>query len=816
MLRSPTISVLNGSAGTGMRGRRTTRHYVRMVAGASVVALVSSYAFAQTADPRLTLPEPWPTPFQGVVSPDPEQSRKDFPRLPTAPAGAPNILLLLIDDLGFGASSTFGGPVPTPNLDRLAAAGLRYNQFHTTAMCSPTRAALLTGRNPHNVGTGALTDFADGYPGYSSFMPKSAATVAQVLRGNGYSTAWFGKNHNIPTGQLSAAGPFDQWPTALGFDYFFGFIGADTDQWHPQLFRGVSRAPDGDGNEVLDKRLADDAIDWIHNQKAAAPDKPFFIYYAPGTAHTPHQAPADWIAPFKGKFDLGWDAVRQATLARQKALGIVPRGAELAPRPSFVPAWNTLSADEKRVQARYMEVFAGMLAYQDAQIGRVLDELQRMGQLNNTLVIFVDGDNGADAAGGPAGALTEVGEMANKRSTLAQKLAHIDEFGGPNVQQNYSAGWAVAMNTPFPYYKQIASHLGGTRNGLVISWPSKITHPGLRSQYHHVIDIMPTILEAAQISAPDAVDGVKQKQIDGVSMKYSFEDPTSASHRQVQYYEMLGNRAIYDHGWLASTTPIRQPWRLSSDPTANQNLSETYKWELYDLTKDFSQTQDLAAREPKRLEEMKALFASEAKRNNVYPLDDRTGFDRSGAMRRVYASHRDHYAYWGKNISLTGDVAPPLANRAFAIEARIHASSAQSTGVLAAVGSRFGGWSFYLKDGHPAVVENLVGMPEDEFRLVAPEPAPGDRPTTIRFAFSYDGGGVGKGGAVSIAIDGREVANARLPQSIVVAGGLTETFDIGLDRGVTVTDDYAGNGAFAGSIEKLTVDLGPVGRAGLF
>ena len=791
-----------------------SRHLV-LVASASCIALLASGASAQTADTGQTLPPAWPTPFQGSVSPDLAQSRPDYPRVPKAPVGAPNVLVVLIDDLGFGASSTFGGPVPTPNLDRLAGTGLKYNQFHTTAMCSPTRAALLTGRNSHNVGTGTLTDFSDGYPGYNSFMPRDATTIGRILRDNGYNTAWFGKEHNIPIGQLSAAGPFDQWPTQQGFDYFFGFIGADTDQWHPQLFRGTSRVPDGDGSEVLDKLMADDAINWIHNQKAAAPDKPFFIYYAPGITHAPQQAPADWIARFKGKFNQGWDAVREETLARQKAAGIVPRDTKLAAPPSYVPAWNTLSPDEKRVQARFMEVFAGALAHQDAQIGRMLDELQRMGELQNTLVIFVNGDNGSDSNGGPAGKLTESAETSTKSSTLQEKLRYIDEFGSAKIQQLYSVGWGFAMDTPFPYYKQIASHLGGTRNGLVISWPAKITHPGLRTQYHHVIDIMPTILEAAQISAPEVVDGVKQKPIDGVSMEYSFDDPKAPSHRQTQYFEMLGNRAIYDHGWLAATSPIRKPWEMSRGPQANDNLANTYKWELYNLSKDFSQTQDLAAREPKKLEEMKALFDAEAKKNNVYPLDDRTGFSRSGAMRAAYVPNRKTFVYWGKDISVSQDRAPELTNRSFAIDAQINTPS-NATGVITSLGSRFGGWSFYLKDGRPAVAENLIGLPEDQFRLVAPAAVPSDRPTTIRFAFNYDGGGAGKGGVVSISIDGKEVASDRIPATVVNPGGLGETFDIGLDRGVTVTDDYAGTGAFAGSIDKVTVNVGAAGKADRF
>jgi len=809
------------NAGRGS-GRRPSAHGDRarlrlaMSAGASALTLLATAAVAQpqAAGTSSVLPMPWPTPFQGVAAVDLKDSRQDFPRLPTAPAGAPNILLVLTDDVGFGAASTFGGPIPTPNLDRLAAGGLRFNRFHTTAMCSPTRAALLTGRNSHNVGTGALTDFAEGFPGYTTFLPKSAATVAEILRDNGYVTAWFGKEHNIPPGQASDAGPFNQWPTSIGFDYFYGFVGAETDQWSPQLYRDKVRQPLSESSEVLDKRLADDAIRWIHNVKAAAPDKPFFVYYAPGSTHTPHQAPADWIARFRGRFDQGWDAVRTATFARQKAMGLVPRDAALAPRSPDVPAWNTLSADERRVQARYMEVYAAMLSYQDAQLGRMLDELERMGQRDNTLVIFIEGDNGADAAGSPVGALSEIGELTNGRTSLAAKLAHIDEFGGPKMQLNYSTGWAVAMDTPFPYYKQIASHLGGTRNGMVMSWPAKITRPGLRTQYHHVIDVLPTILEAAHITPPEVVEGVKQKPIDGVSMTYAFDDPKAQDRRQTQYYEMIGNRAIYDHGWLAATTPMKpRPWMMGTAANANENLAAAYKWELYDLRKDFTQTHDLAAREPKRLAQMQALFAEQAAKFNVNPIDDRSGLGRFAAMRQAYAPDRSSYVYWGKDITLSTDAAPALANRSFVIEAQVRAP-AGATGVIAALGSRFGGWSFYLKDGHPAVSQGFAGLPEDQARLVAAAQTPGDQPATVRFAFDYAGGGAGKGGALSISIDGHEVARSQLARSIVSPGGIGETFDIGLDRGVTVSDDYSADGAFPGAIDKVTVKLGPVGQAG--
>jgi arylsulfatase A-like enzyme len=806
-----------------MRSREHQKWRRRLLAGACAALLAPSFAAraagdavtSQNASPptlRYTLPIP-SAPSRAVVKRDLSQSTQDFPALPTAPAGAPNVLLILTDDTGFGATSAFGGPVPTPNLERLAASGVDYTQFHTTAMCSPTRAALLTGRNHHSVGVGTLTDFADGFPGYDTFIPKSAATIARTLELNGYNTAFFGKHHNVPTGQMSAAGPFDQWPTGLGFEYFYGFLGADTDQWRPALYRGTQRVPNTDSGEVLDKRLADDAINWIHNQKAAAPDKPFFIYYAPGSTHTPHQAPADWIARFHGRFDGGWDKVRQETLARQKRMHLVPGATQLPKWPDDVPQWDSLSPDDKRVQARYMEIYAGMLAYQDAQLGRIFDELTRMGVRDNTLVILVVGDNGADAAGSPAGGLSETGEIANKRSTLQERLAHLDEMGGPRMGTNYSTGWALAMDTPFPFYKQIASHLGGTRNGAIISWPAGIHSHGIRTQYHHVIDIAPTILEAAKIPQPQSVDGAPQKPFDGVSMVYTFDNPKAPSKRTTQYYEMLGNRAIYHDGWLANTTPVREPWKMASGPRANENLTDQYKWELYNLKTDYNQTKDLSAKSPEKLKEMEALFDAEAARNQVYPLDDRTGFDRISSMRNAYVKDSDTYVYWGKGVTVSYESAPQLPNRAFTIEADLAAPAGKANGVIAALGSLTGGWSFFLKDGYPTVAHALTQLPEDQFRLVSPVAVPTGKTTHVTFDFKYDGGGAGHGGVVTISIDGRAVANGKLNRTITYPAPLGEPFDVGQDSGVPVVEDFAGNGAFGGDIQKLTVRLGPIGKA---
>ena len=731
-----------------------------------------------------------------------------FPAIPTAPEGAPNILLVLTDDVGFGAASAFGGLVPTPNLERLARDGLRYNRFHTTAMCSPTRAALLTGRNHHAVGTGTLTDFALGAPGYDAMIPRSAATIARLLQDNGYNTAFIGKHHNVPKGPFSSSGPYDYFPTKLGFDHFFGFIGSDTDQWRPTLYRDTTRIIDEKPpTRLLDERFADDAIHWIHQQKAAAPDKPFFIYFAPGSAHTPHQAPADWIKRFRGQFAQGWDKLRTQTLQRQKAMGVVPAQTSLPGRPVYIPAWQSLSPQEQAFQQRQMEVFAAQLAFQDAQFGRIVDELHRMGLSDNTLIIFIEGDNGPDSAGSPAGAIGEATEIANRRLGQAEHARHIDQLGGPHSHSNYSTGWALAMSTPFPYYKQIASHLGGTRNGAVFSWPSRITERGIRSQYHHVIDIFPTILHAAGITAPNIVDGVAQQAVDGIDMTYSFADSKAPDRRTSQYYEMLGNRALYDHGWLANTHPERKPWEMGFGADASVNLAPDYRWELYYLATDFNQTRDLAASRPDILVRMRKAFDVETARYNILPVNDRTDAARSGLAARAYTKPRSNYVFWGKNISLPSDVAPPITGRAFTLSADVTAGN----GVIAALGSSLGGWSFAIEDGHPVVRHALTPLPEDQFRLAAPTALRPGSTARLTFDFDYDGGGYGKGGLVRISVDGAPVAQQRLERSLVLQEAPSETFDIGFDGGGPVNEAAGAPDRFAGDIRRLEVALGPPG-----
>ena len=749
-----------------------------------------------------------PPVFEGEIGRTVEQSRPAFLVQQRAPKGAPNILLVLTDDIGFGAVSTFGGPIPTPALDRLAESGLRYNRFHTTAMCSPTRAALLTGRNAHAVGYGAVIDLSTGFPGYWSILPESAATVADVLKQQGYGTAFFGKHHNVPNWQASAAGPFDLWPTGLGFDYFYGFIGGDTDQFRPKLYRGISNVEDphaGHENYILDRDLADDAIDWIHNLEAADPDKPFFLYFAPGSGHAPHQAPEEWIERFRGQYDAGWDVLREQTFARQKRLGVVPADAVLTPRPEEIPAWNSLSADQQRVYSRMMEAYAAMVAFQDAQIGRILSELERMGKLDNTLVLFIEGDNGASPEGKLGGTLNEIGTLANGvEEPLGWLLDMSDEMGGPDTYQLFPVGWAWATDAPFQWTKRVASHLGGTRNGLVVSWPEHIRSRGeVRGQFHHVIDIMPTILEAAGLEMPESVDGTRQIPLDGVSMAYSFADADAPGRRETQYFEMLGNRAIYHDGWMANTRPVRAPWKPKEPGTS----VDDYEWELYHLEKDFSQSRDLSARYPAKLADLRQLFERQASDNQVYPIDDREGAQRAQEGRAAHAQRRSSFIYWGGDIHVAQFAAPPTEFRSFELIADLVIPEEGGEGVLVANGSQFGGWSLFLNEGRPAFHYSYSQQPDDQFRFAASEALPPGS-ATLKVAVRYKGRpGPGRTADVTIRRGDEILAEGQVPRTILVPAGLGETFDIGQDTGVAVTEDAQRE--FNGGIRKVEVLVTP-------
>jgi len=726
-----------------------------------------------------------------------------FPQPIKAPPRAPNVILVMTDDVGFSAAGTFGGLVPTPTLDALAANGLRYNNFHTTAMCSPSRAALLTGRNHHAVGMGLLVDLTTGYTGYNGRIPRSAATVAQILKMHGYNTAFFGKHHDTPIAESSAAGPFDHWPTGLGFEYFFGFVGAETNQWHPALVRGTSRiTPPPD--ETLDKMMADDAIDWIHNQKAAAPDKPFFIYYAPASTHAPHQVPHEWIEKFRGKFDMGWDKARADIYARQKAMGIIPKDADLTPRPDIVPSWDSQTPDQKRVAAHLMEVYAGVLAYQDYQIGRMISELRRMGQLDNTLIIFVEGDNGASSEGGVHGTTNDLGTLTNyQEEPDSWMVQEMPKFGSEADRTHYPMGWAWAANTPFKWFKRFASHLGGTRNGAVISWPAHIVHDHgkVRAQFTHLIDVMPTILEAVGVQAPESVDGVAQQPIDGTSLAYTFDSAKAPERHRVQYFELLGNRAMYQDGWMASTTP--PPDVLNTAVHVTTTKPEDYKWELYDLRHDYAQAHDLAAAQPERLKALQGLWMEQAKRYNVLPIDNAVSAARHLAERDAYNPPRPEYVYWGKGIRVDTGAEPPLTRYSFTMTVDTTIPAAGANGVLVAYGSTFAGWSFYLKDGHPVAYESFSQQPRYQYAVRSNDALPAG-PATISYTVSYVRP---SGGAdVTISVNGKQVATGHVDHVINLYDP-TETFDIGLDSGAAVSPEYSGDGAFPGTIDKVRVEL---------
>lgn len=774
------------------------------------VARMALVAMAMGLGPSVSsetvLPQPAP-PFAGKIGETYADSVPAFPKPVTAPAGAPNVLLIMTDDVGFAAASTFGGPVPTPNLTRLAERGLVFNRFHTTAMCSPTRAALLTGRNHHAVDNGTVANLSTGFPGYDNLMPKSAATIAEVLRGNGYSTAMFGKHHNTPEPQVSPAGPFDLWPTGLGFDYFYGFMAAEANQFTPGLYRNTTPIPTLKKG-VLDKALADEAIHWIHTQKAAAPDKPFFVYYATGSTHNPLQAPADWIARFRGKFDRGYDAVRAETVKRQLAMGIIPPGTVNTPRPDGITPWTDLTPDQKRVNARMMEVYAAMLAYQDAQIGRVLDELDRMGQSDRTLVIFIEGDNGAAAEADRDGSTNPMAGFANGfQESIGDLVKRIDSFGGPDSVGGYGFGWAWAMNAPFQWFKQYASHFGGTRNGMVVSWPDHITARGIRSQFTDVTDVVPTILDLTGIAAPDVVGGVRQQAMDGVSFAYSFDAPKAPERHRTQYFEMMGNRAIYHDGWVAATTPVNRPWAMAG----GKMLPSDYAWELYDTRSDFSESRNLAARNPAKLAEMQTLFHKEALRNHVYPLDDRLTIDRMRASMALQPRY-DHYTFWGGDLSLPMASTVPLFDRGFRITANVTLDEEHGTGPLMALGGKFAGWSFYLKDGRPMACIAVSQWPGDQWTIAASAPLPAGK-AVLTYDFRYDGG-INAGGELVISANGREMARGRIGRSLSKLVEQTDKLDIGLDSDTPVTGDYPAGSRFPGDISRLDVDLGKVGMQG--
>jgi arylsulfatase A-like enzyme len=775
---------------------------MRARASLAVFSLVLGAVFALPSGAQEVLPRPEQA-FGGFIGRKAKDSVKSFPQEVAAPKGAPNVLLILTDDVGFGASSTFGGPIPTATMDRLAQGGLRYNNFHTTALCSPTRAALLSGRNHHTAATGVIMELGSGFPGYNSLMPKSAGTFAEVLKQNGWNTAWYGKNHNVPDWQGSQAGPYDLWPTGLGFEYFYGFIGGDANQWAPALVENIKpiEPPHGAKDYHLDKDLADRCIDRIRMLNAVAPDKPWLQYYAPGTAHAPHHAPKEWIARFKGKFDQGWDRMREETFARQKQLGIIPQNTRLTERTAGIPAWDTLTADQKKLFAHMMEVYAAALAHADYQMGRILDAIEEIGDLDNTLVIYIQGDNGASAEGGPQGVLNEMTYFNGVPEDFQEVLRRMDSLGGPDTYNHYPIGWAHAMDTPFQWTKQVASHFGGTRNGLVISWPARIKdRGGIRTQFHHVIDIAPTVLEACGVQAPSVLNGVPQKPIEGVSMVYSFDDARAPSKHRTQYFEMFANRAIYSDGWVAATTPPVAPWDLKGKvPDVDD-----YRWELYHVAEDFSEAVNVANTEPVKLRALQDLFWVEAAKYNVIPIDNTRAERMDVSTRPSLTRGRSVFTYYPGQARIPEGAAPDTKNRSFKVAADVVIPAAGADGVIATQGGRFNGWGLYLLGGRPVFHYNLAGV--HRFTVAAKDKlTPGEHVLIAEFA--YDGGGIGRGANVKITVDDKPVAEGRVERSTPIRMSIDETLDIGEDTGTPVSEDYQVPFKFTGNLKRVLIGL---------
>jgi arylsulfatase len=719
-----------------------------------------------------------------------------------APQDAPNVVIVLIDDFGFGHSSAFGGPIQMPTLDRLAGGGLRYNRFHTTALCSPTRTALLTGHNHHANNAGAIMELATAFPGNTGIRPKNITTLAEILRQNGYSTAAFGKYHETPPWEVSASGPYDRWPTGSGFDKFYGFIGGETNQWAPAIYDGVTRVEhkqSPDYHFTVD--MTDQAVNWIGGQQALTPDKPFYVYFATGATHAPHHAPKDWIAKYKGKFSGGWDKLREETFERQKKAGIVPANAKLTPRPAEIPAWDAMSADQKRLFERQMETFAGFAEHTDHQVGRLVERLEAIGELDNTLFFYIAGDNGASAEGGPEGSYNEMMALNGIIGKADQMMSHIDEWGGPSTFPHFAIGWAWAGNTPFQWTKQVASHFGGTRNGMVMHWPKGMKTKGeIRSQFHHVIDVAPTVLEAAGLPEPKSVNGVTQRPMDGVSMLYSAADAKAPEGRKTQYFEMFGNRGIYHEGWVACTRHSI-PWLLVPLPAVKDDV-----WELYHVDEDFSQANNLAAENPAKLKELQEVFMKEALRNHVLPIDDRRSerFNPAIAGRPDLLGGRKTLTVYPGMTGMLENAFINVKGVHHTITAEVEITDAATQGVILAQAGYFGGWTLYLKDGKPRHEYNFFAL---ERTNIGSETALAPGKHVITYEFIPDAPKPGTGGKSILSVDGKKVAEGQIPKTQPFLFSADEGADVGLDGETNVSPDYPqGNNAFTGKILKVTVE----------
>lgn len=754
----------------------------------------------------LPIPDRKPTGVTTFAATDPDTAYPPIEPL-RPPAGAPNVVVILLDDVGFGASSAYGGPCSTPTAERLAADGLRYTRFHTTALCSPTRAALLSGRNHHAVGMGAITEFATSAPGYNSLRPNTCAPLAEILRLNGYSTAQIGKCHEVPVFEASPIGPFDHWPNpGGGFEYFYGFIGGENNQWYPALYEQTTPidppATPEQGYHLMSD-LADKAILWTRTQKSVAPDKPFFMYLAPGATHAPHHVPKDWADKYKGRFDQGWDALREETFTRQKALGVIPEDCELTARPDDIPSWDEMPDDLKPALARQMEVYAGFLEYADFHVGRVIDSLDELGILDDTLIYYIIGDNGASGEGTLIGTTNEI--MAGEAPDLATAewmIDHIDDLGTPRAYNHYAVGWAHAMDTPYQWTKQVASHWGGTRNGTIVHWPSRITAKGeTRNQFAHVIDVAPTVLEAAGLPMPTMVNGVLQEPLHGVSMAYSFDDPTAAERHETQYFEIQCNRGIYHKGWTAVTRHAL-PWQ----GTGRSLDLDGDRWELYDTSTDWAQARDLAAQHPEKLADLQRLFLIEAAKYNVLPLDPRAAerFNPELAGRPQAVNGSTQVLYGGMH-RIQENAFINIKNHSHSITAEIEVPDAGAQGVIIAQGGDFGGWSLYAHEGKLRYAYNFMGVQRTYIGSEVLVPAGTHQ---ARMEFTYDGGGIGKGGTASLYLDGKQVGEGRIERTHGIFFSMDETADVGADAGAPVSEDYGhGESTFSGSVSWVQIDL---------
>jgi arylsulfatase len=755
---------------------------------------------------REVLPIP-DKPYAGFVAYDAKDPDAKFPPIEPMrpPKGAPNVLIVLIDDVGFGASSAFGGPCHAPTAERLANDGLRYSRFHTTALCSPTRAALLSGRNHHTIGMGGITEIATSAPGYSSIRPNSMATLPEILRLNGYSTAQFGKCHEVPVWETTPAGPFDRWPTGSGFEHFYGFIAGETNQWYPSIHEGTKvveppKTPE-EGYHFMED-MTDRAIAWVRQQRLLAGDKPFFMYFAPGATHAPHHVPKEWADKYKGQFDQGWDKLREETFARQKRLGVIPDDCALTARPKEIPSWESQTTEFKPVLTREMEVYAGFFEYTDYHIGRLIDSLDQIEALDNTLICYIIGDNGASAEGTPRGTYNELIPLNGMTALETDDflIQRIDKLGGTESFNHYAVGWAHAMDTPYQWTKQVASHWGGTRNGMIVRWPKGIKAKGeIRHQFHHVIDVAPTILEAAKLPEPSMVHGVGQAPVQGVSMGYSFDDAAASERRETQYFEMFGNRGIYHKGWTA-VTRHSTPWIITGRPAFDDDV-----WELYDTTKDWSQAHDLSKEMPDKLHDLQRLWIIEATRNNVFPMDDRSfeRFNSDLAGRPVIVRGNSQVIANGMG-GLNENGVVNVKNKSHSVTAQVVVPEGKrAEGVIFSQGGIAGGWMLYVKDGKLTYLYNFLGL--HQFVITSTQSLPSGK-HQIRMEFAYDGGGLAKGGNVTLYIDGSAIGSGRIERTEPMGFSADETSDVGLKRGSPMTPDMPA--AFNGTVDVVVIETG--------